>query len=146
MDGNNVIKTGRTTGTTRGKLILDSLKIRVDKSFAAIGYMTFSNCFEVIDRGFGAFFRPGDSGSGVFVEKENGTLKPLGIAFACMNSQTAVCKIDAIVEQLKLDIVNKQTREEEMDYLQTNPTRRKRKLEDRMNPRRASPERKKRKK
>lgn len=144
MDGNNVIKTGRTTGTTRGKLILDSLKIRVDKSFAAIGYMTFSNCFEVIDRGFEAFFRPGDSGSGVFVEKENGTLQPLGIAFAYMNSQTAVCKIDAIVKELKLAIVNKQSREEEeMDYSITNYTRRKRKLEERMNKKPVSPVRKK---
>lgn len=147
MDGNNVIKTGRTTGTTHGRLKLDSLSIRVDKSFAAKGYMVFFNCFEVIDnKGFKTFFEPGDSGAGVFVEKENGTLKPLGIAFASMNSQTAVCKIDAIVKELKLAIVNKQSREEEMDYSITNYTRRKRKLEERMNKKPVSPVRKKIKK
>lgn len=148
MDGNNVIKTGRTTGTTHGRLKLDSLSIRMDKSFAAKGYMIFNNCFEVIDKkGFEAFFEPGDSGAGVFVEKENGTLKPLGIAFASMNSQTAVCKIDAFVKELKLAIVNKQSREEEkMDYSIRNSTWRKRKLEERMNPCPASPARKKRKK
>lgn len=148
MDGNNVIKTGRTTGTTHGRLKLDSLSIRVDKSFAAKGYMVFFNCFEVIDKkGFKAFFEPGDSGAGVFVEKENGTLKPLGIAFASLNSQTAVCKIDAIVKELKLAIVNKQSREEEeMDYSLTNYTRRKRKLEERMNKKPVSPVRKKIKK
>lgn len=147
-DGKNVTKTGRSTGTTYGRLERDSLSISVDKSFAANGYMSFYNCYEVLDKtGFDPFFKPGDSGSGVFVEKEDGTLKPLGIAFAFMNSQTAVCKIDAIVNELQLAIVNKQTsKEEEMEWSQTNPTRRKRKLEERMNPHPRSPERKKRKK
>lgn len=146
-DGKNVTKTGRTTGTTYGRLKGDSLSISVDKLYAAKGYMSFYDCYEVLDKTIlNPFFKPGDSGSGVFVVKDDGTLKPLGIAFASMNSQTVVCKIDAFVNELKLAIVNKQTmKEEEMDWSQTNPVRRKRKMEEGMNLRSKSPKRKKKK-
>lgn len=78
--------------------------------------------------------------------KGDGTLGPLGIAFASMNSQTVVCKIDTIVNELQLAIVNKQTRmEEDMDWSPTNPSGEKIKNEETMILRSASPKRKKRK-
>lgn len=86
MDGNNVIKMGRIIGIIYGWLKLDFLLIRMDKLFVVKGYMIFNNCFEVIDKkGFKVFFELGDFGVGVFVEKENGILKLLGIVFVFMN-------------------------------------------------------------
>lgn len=53
------------------------------------------------------FFKDGDSGSGVYVIENDGTLKPLGIAFAYLQlqSKTAVCRIDEIVDKFGLQIV-----------------------------------------
>lgn len=101
-----VTKSGRTTGTTIGDLTDDSLTVRVDTSFLSRGYIAFFNCYAVEDiTEYGAFFRQGDSGSGVFVIEKDETLKPLGIAFASLFSQTAVCKIDSILDKLDLTIV-----------------------------------------
>lgn len=110
-----VTKSGRTTGTTIGDLTDDSLTVRVDTSFLSRGYIAFFNCYAVENiTEQNAFFRQGDSGSGVFVIEKDETLKPLGIAFASLFSQTAVCKIDSIIQKLDLKIVryleNKQTR------------------------------------
>lgn len=101
-----VTKSGRTTGTTIGDLTDDSLTVRVDTSFLSRGYIAFFNCYAVEDiTEQEAFFRQGDSGSGVFVIEKDETLKPLGIAFASLFSQTAVCKIDSIIDKLDLTIV-----------------------------------------
>lgn len=99
-----VIKTGRTTGTTVGDLQHNILSIKVDTSFLPNKYFVFYNCYAIGDRRE-KFFKEGDSGSGVFVIESDGTLKPLGIAFANLNSQTAVCRIDEIVNKLDLEIV-----------------------------------------
>lgn len=109
-----VTKSGRTTGTTVGDLTDDSLTVRVDTSFLSRGYIAFFNCYAVENiTEQNAFFRQGDSGSGVYVMEKEETLKPLGIAFASLFSQTAVCKIDSIIQKLDLKIVryldNKQT-------------------------------------
>ncbi|XP_052694674.1 uncharacterized protein LOC128172972 [Crassostrea angulata] len=109
-----VTKSGRTTGTTIGDLTDDSLTVRVDTSFLSRGYIAFFNCYAVENiTEQNAFFRQGDSGSGVYVMEKDETLKPLGIAFASLFSQTAVCKIDSIIQKLDLKIVryldNKQT-------------------------------------
>lgn len=109
-----VTKSGRTTGTTVGDLTDDSLTVRVDTSFLSRGYIAFFNCYAVENiTEQNAFFRQGDSGSGVYVMEKDETLKPLGIAFASLFSQTAVCKIDSIIQKLDLKIVryldNKQT-------------------------------------
>lgn len=101
-----VTKSGRTTGTTIGYLIEDSLSIKVDMSFLSMGYFAFYNCYAVENRTKEeAFFMQGDSGSGVFVMEKDKTLKPVGIAFASLLSQTAVCKIDTIIKKLDLKIV-----------------------------------------
>lgn len=95
------IKTGRTTGKTVGDLLNNTLSIRVN---TPNGSFAFYNCYAIGDR-TEKFFEEGDSGSGVYVVESNGTLKPLGIAFAYMNSQTVVCRIDEIVDRLDLEIV-----------------------------------------
>lgn len=105
----SVIKTGRTTGTTVGVLKNNTLSVRVNKSFLSRGYFAFFNCYAIENTSNEIFFNEGDSGSGVFVKESDGALKPLGIAFAFLNSQTAVCRIDEIVKSLDLTIVKYRT-------------------------------------
>lgn len=69
-----VIKTGNTSGTTEGILKGNILSVKV-KEFI------FKNVFSVEDTGNRRFFEEGDSGSGVFLVKNNKCI-PLGIAFA----------------------------------------------------------------
>lgn len=104
----SVIKTGRTTGTTVGVLQNNILSVKVHHSILSRGFFAFFNCY-AIGNTSEVFFREGDSGSGVFVKESDGTIKPLGIAFAYMNSQTAVCRIDEIVKSLDLTIVKYRT-------------------------------------
>lgn len=99
-----VTKIGRTTGETIGILKGDELQCRVDDSFMSLGFVLFNECYSVTDLET-PFFKGGDSGSGVYLIGSDGSLKPLGIAFAYLCSQTAVCKIDKIVDKLDLEIV-----------------------------------------
>lgn len=80
------------------------LSLKVDSQFSAPGYFAFSNCYAIKESDKGPFFKHGDSGSGVFVI-DNDSLRPLGIAFAFLNSETAVCRVDKIVKKLALEIV-----------------------------------------
>lgn len=101
-----VTKLGRTTGKTYGDLTDNSLTVKVDRSSRSKQYMTFYNCYAIENKSKNDFFfKEGDSGSGVFVNGKDESLKPLGIAFAFLLSQTAVCRIDTIVDKLDLKIV-----------------------------------------
>lgn len=101
-----VTKTGRTTGTTYGCLKENSLTVKVDTSFLSRGYFAFFNCYAIEDNTDDQlFFLEGDSGSGVHVMENGKPSKPLGIAFAFLDSQTAVCNIGIIVDKLNLQIV-----------------------------------------
>lgn len=101
-----VTKTGRTTRTTYGYLIDNSLTVKVDRSFLSRGYLAFFNCYAIEDTTDNQpFFVEGDSGSGVYVMKNGKPSTPLGIAFAYLDSQTAVCNIGMIVDKLDLQIV-----------------------------------------
>lgn len=103
-----VKKTGRTTGTTFGQLegIMDSVNdipeydSGLPMRFNSVYYVTDINSDK-------PFFEPGDSGSGVFVLGEEIDL-PLGIAigFSYEDECTFVCKIDKVLEDLDIDIVN----------------------------------------
>lgn len=99
-----VTKTGITTGTTYGYLIDDSLSLNMEVSGV---YFECNNCYVIESKNDDSFFLEGDSGSGVYViDKDNRKpIKPLGIAFAFTNWQTAVCNIRKIVDQLGLQIV-----------------------------------------
>lgn len=100
-----VIKTGRSTGTTEGYLIQKNLSVRVNSSFLSWGWYTFYNCYGIVNGNNGIFCKGGDSGAAVLLKENDGTLKSLGIAFASMGSQTGVCRIDKIVDQLDLSII-----------------------------------------
>lgn len=103
-----VKKTGRTTETTHGQLegIMDSVN-RLPDSDCGLP-MHFDLVYFVTDMySDDPFFKPGDSGSGVFVLGEKIDL-PLGIAigFSDEDECTFVCKIDKVLEDLDIDIVN----------------------------------------
>lgn len=101
-----VTKTGRTTGTTYGYLKDNCLTVRVNRSLLSRGYFAFFNCYAIEDNtDIQPFFLEGDSGSGVYVMENGKPSKPLGIAFAYLDSQTAVCNIAMIVDKLDLQIV-----------------------------------------
>lgn len=137
-----VIKTGRTTGTREGLLKgpIPCLTVRVDKSFMSNGYMVFYRCFSV-KNDTQPFFEAGDSGSGVFVKSSDGTLKPLGIAFAFSDTQTVVCQIEPIIRSLDLVIVDRKRmegvinrgQEEPMEVSFAQSKGKKRKNEERIN-------------
>lgn len=119
------MKLGRTTEKTFGELTDDSLSIKVpvDTSCLSKGYIDFFNCYAIKNiAGKEAFFSQGDSGSGVFVEEKDTPLKPLGIVFASLLSQTAVCKIDTIVNKLDLTIVRYTRTEDETSSSETKNT------------------------
>lgn len=107
FDGDvQVTKNGRTTGETFGDLIDDCLSVRIPKTdIKSYGYFAFFKCYGVGNRPNDNFMLPGDSGSAVFVIDNDSTHKPLGVGFALMSTQTAVCRIDTIVHKLDLQIV-----------------------------------------
>lgn len=97
-----VRKTGRTTQITEGLIKYKSFNMKVSYSFKEYW---FFDCYGIEKIGKGLFSFVGDSGSAVFVKK-NGTFKPLGILFGQFGITTAVCKIDRIIDQRNLKIVN----------------------------------------
>lgn len=100
-----VMKRGGTTGQTEGLLTGNTFSVCVDKDFNLGGFYYFARCFSIesID---GPFFEKGDSGSGVFLVENGRPTKPLGIAFAkfLINHNTAVCRIDKVVEAFGLSV------------------------------------------
>lgn len=123
-----VKKTGRTTGTTYGDLIEDSMSAKIEKTNLLNTYFRFSNLYLVEDASKEThFFKGGDSGSGVIVVGENVPDKALGIAMAysAQSSKTLVCKIDKILNYLDLKIRYLKREEntlepyEDMDWVST---------------------------
>lgn len=103
-----VKKTGRTTETTFG--ILEGIMVSVkDLPESDSGLpMRFNLVYHVTDiNSDKPFFKKGDSGSGVFVVGEKIDI-PLGIAIGSSDKDecTFVCKIDKVLEDLDIDIVN----------------------------------------
>lgn len=106
-----VIKRGITTGDTEGWLMSDSGSACVKKDLTTGYTYQFDNCFVIKSTTEDTFFDKGDSGSAVFV-KEDGKLKPLGIAFAFSANETYACRIDKIVQAFNLSILEE---EEDME-------------------------------
>lgn len=97
-----VKKRGRTTGDTIGKLVNKDMPLCV-RVHGRI--YEFKNCFCVKQINKEPFFEKGDSGSGVYlIDEKDGSLKPVGIAFAFFCSETAVCKIREIVEAFNVSV------------------------------------------
>lgn len=106
----NVIKMGRTTGLTKGTLDQNNFLVNVKCDQG--GFLYFYDCYLIEDKDE-PFFLEGDSGSGVFLDVTQN--KPLGIAFARLNSSTAVCKVKSFLDSLNLSVLAYQTQEEPMD-------------------------------
>lgn len=109
FNGNMLVKKrGRTTGDTIGKLVDDSMCVRVYSTEVHGRYYEFKNCFGVIKTDDETtFFDAGDSGSGVFlIDEKDNSLKPLGIAFAFLRStrKTSVCKIRQITNAFNVSV------------------------------------------
>lgn len=104
FDGSTLVtKKGRTTGQTIGILIDGSLSVCIEDQLPYGGFYYFEKCYG-IENDQTVFFDEGDSGAGVFIIGKDNKLKPLGIAFAQLNSQTAVCNIRKTVEALNVSI------------------------------------------
>lgn len=111
-----VIKRGRETGDTEGVLESCSASIAARRKFQPDSVYQFDNCFEIRSMHEKVpFFTYGDSGSAVFV-KEDGKLKPLGIAFAFRaEGSTYVCRIHHIVQIFNLSIYQEEENMETFD-------------------------------
>lgn len=116
LGGTKVSKKGQTTGLKFGLLYSKDLRIKITdaRGFPEGKFATFDNCYGIIDEDpTYRFFEDGDSGSGVYVTKND---KPLGIAFASgyleINGKkeiiTAVCRINSFIEECKVTIHNEQ--------------------------------------
>lgn len=102
-----VTKKGQASGKTNGKLVHNSTSFRCDFERFPGCYFYFKNCYEIQDIvGKDPFFKLGDSGSGVLTTKPDGTVYPLGIAFACQNDGdiTLVCKLSPMIKECNLVI------------------------------------------
>ena len=95
--GDEVQKTGRTTGYTKGKIVSTSWTGSVQYSR---GIAVFTDCIVVEGKGFSA---GGDSGSPVF--DMDGNL--VGILFAGSDTHTILCKIKNIEEEGNVRVVTK---------------------------------------
>lgn len=110
-----VLKRGKETWDTEGFLISNSASIAVRSGNQHDSVYKFDNCFEIRSLNEKDFFTRGDSGSAVFV-KEDGKLKPLGIAFAfSAEGSTYVCNIHHIVKIFKLSIYHEEENVETLD-------------------------------
>lgn len=107
----NVMKIGRTTNQTEGSLILKNgiLSVSFFKTPHYDVNCIFKRPYVVRDINKEPFFKKGDSGSGVFVlREENLPKKALGIAFgmSLKSPFTFFCMIDEILDELDLTLVS----------------------------------------
>lgn len=113
-----VLKKGKETCDTEGFLISNSASFAVRRENQPDSGYQFDNCFEIRSLNEKEdFFARGDSGSGVFV-KEDGKLKPLGIAFAfSAEGSKHVCNIHhtCIAKMFNLSIYQEEENMETLD-------------------------------
>lgn len=103
-----VMKTGMTTGQTFGELNGELLSFRIEHPAGSYRYFQFGNAYYIDEiPGEPHFFRSGDSGSGVFLAEGGrpGEALGIGIAYSTISNTTLVCKIDEILNDLRLTIV-----------------------------------------
>lgn len=109
VKGVRVVKRGCATGVTKGILRGVLSSVRIDPPDTPGPFNCLNNCVGIFDKDQDKdpFFKPGDSGSGVFqIDETNRSLYPIGIAFGRRNFQqlTCVCKIKDIAEKFNLSI------------------------------------------
>lgn len=103
VHGTLVRKKGRVTGITEGILVSGVSTIVVRNGVSPLKYR-FDYCYRIINMpGVKNFFKPGDSGSGVYLIDKEGEKKPLGIAFAYTeDGDTLACRIENITRAFDL--------------------------------------------
>lgn len=101
-----VMKTGRTTGSTNGLFINDSLYFSVKNNQDDGRIYLFPNCYGILDFENKPFFKKGDSGSGIYLDNSE-KIVGIGIAiskdFQSNRNITIACKIQEIVEAFNID-------------------------------------------
>ena len=105
-----LIKSGTTTGLTRGLFKLNGTQVRIaqDGNLLTDGkseFQVMKGQYEVEKCGnLSLFFVPGDSGSAVFMKDESGNLTCVGMAIGTTSyGNTVVTPIKAVLEALSLD-------------------------------------------
>lgn len=118
----DVKKLGRTTGPTHGRLGGDMESVKIVTNLLSENYFILYDLFIVHNiSATEAFFKGGDSGSGVILVGNPN--KALGIAIAYSTSQTLVCKISKITKRLNLTIKqSKQNTKEDKESPKTKST------------------------
>lgn len=109
-----VTKTGGVTETTTGVLNHDNIMFDMSESKNSQRVFVFYKCYEIVDvRGTPKFFELGDSGSGVFLCREN--RKPnkvigigIGIGDENYRESTFVCNIREIIKAFDIVVPTKQ--------------------------------------
>lgn len=95
-----VMKYGRTTGQTKGRI--DAINATVNVNYGAPnGVATFVNQIIIIPGSFGA---GGDSGSLVVVEKGSDARKPVGLYYAGSSQIGVACPIDAVLNEFGVTV------------------------------------------
>ena len=117
-----LIKSGTTTGLTRGLFKLCGTQVRIAKDGVMLAdgksaFQVMKGQYEVEKReDLNPFFSPGDSGSAVFVKDLSGDLTCVGIAIGMTSyGTTVVTPITAVLDALKLNGDNVKKFEESMD-------------------------------
>lgn len=109
-----VTKTGRTTSKTKGRLARVVELVSVPNRAGVQCY--FEDVYSIHNLGFTEtpFFKPGDSGSGVYIDRNGECNKALGIAFAfdVEEVETYVCSIHEIVRAFNITVNEQEPMEE----------------------------------
>ncbi len=94
-----VMKYGRTTGQTKGRVSVINATVNVN--YGAPGIARFVNQIVI---GGGGFSAGGDSGSLIVVEKGGDKLKPVGLLYAGSSNSTIANPIDAVLDEFGVTI------------------------------------------
>lgn len=95
--GDLAIKSGRTTGITQGRVV--GLDARTTVGYGEHGNLRFKGQV-VVEADIGQFSAPGDSGSGVFYQVDEGLWQLGGLLFAGGGNRTIINPIRSVIEQL----------------------------------------------
>jgi hypothetical protein len=94
-----VIKYGRTTAQTRGRI--SAINATVNVSYGAVGTARFVNQIIISP---GNFSSPGDSGALVVGARGNNARKPVGLLFAGGSTSTVATPIGPVLRRFNVTI------------------------------------------
>ncbi|MGH7573477.1 MAG: hypothetical protein ACREMK_16790, partial [Gemmatimonadota bacterium] len=94
-----VMKYGRTTGQTKGRVV--AINTTVNVGYGSSGTARFVDQIVI---GGGGFSQGGDSGSLIVLEKGSGARRPVGLLFAGSSSVTIANPIDFVLDALNVTI------------------------------------------